>query len=187
MSKKPPFTDEEDQQFFQTAMQGVKKLTVTSRAPLLMPKTLKKHSITHQKPENTPSVFYIESDFVQKDDWLGPEDSVEFLRNDLPWRLLQKLKRGQIAIEARLDLHHYTAHAAIVRTNEFIDEVRAQKKRWVLIIHGKGHLGRQKPILKNVISTHLRGKKEVLAMQSAQAKHGGTGAIYVLLKQGLIV
>ena len=64
----------------------------------------------------------------------------------------------------------------------FLQTCIEQKFRIALIIHGKGKKETQS-ILKNKINLWLRDLNIVLAFCSALPKHGGTGAVYILLKQ----
>ncbi len=109
-------------------------------------------------------------------------------------RRTERLRRGQLPVEARLDLHGYTqdqAHAALGR---FLGEVQARGLRCVLVITGKGTamgaatgaatgaggvLRAQVPRWLNEPGNRAR----VLAFDYAQPKHGGLGALYVLLRR----
>lgn len=117
------------------------------------------------------------------DDWRKAEDSLHFARTGLQHKVLKRLKRGQITIEDTLDLHRKTTEEAREITRRFIDHCVQMGKRCVCIIHGKGRFS-DKPILKNFMNQWLRQHPMVLAFYSAQPRHGGTGALYVLLKRG---
>jgi DNA-nicking Smr family endonuclease len=53
-----------------------------------------------------------------------------------------------------------------------------------LIVHGKGYRSRNRlPVIKTLLDRWLRECSQVLAFHSAQPKHGGSGAVYVLLKK----
>ena len=75
-----------------------------------------------------------------------------------------------LTIEARDALH------------DFIRECHALRLGCVRVIHGKGlGSGQKGPVLKAGVDGWLRRWDEVAAFCSAQPKHGGTGAAYVLL------
>ena len=105
-------------------------------------------------------------------------------------RSFDKLKRGERAIEARLDLHGFTleaAHDALIR---FIENGAARDLRTLLVITGKGGRGMEdgmpRASLRESVPRWLnepRLRKHLLAFTPAQAKHGGGGALYVLLKR----
>ena len=54
----------------------------------------------------------------------------------------------------------------------------------VRIVHGKGRgSGQRGPVLKQKVNRWLRQWDTVLAFVSTRQVHGGTGALYVLLRQ----
>ncbi len=96
----------------------------------------------------------------------------------------EKLKRGQMAIEAQLDLHGQTQDEAHRDLSAFIARAQAQGKRLALVITGKGREG--KGVLRESVprwlnEPALRGR--VLALSPAQPRDGGSGALYVLLRR----
>jgi DNA-nicking Smr family endonuclease len=100
-------------------------------------------------------------------------------------RSAERLSRGRLAIDGRLDLHGLTQAAAFDRLVEFIARAEAAGKRCVLVITGKGAregggvLREQVPRWLNLPPN--RGR--VLAFDYARPQHGGSGALYVLLKR----
>jgi len=108
-----------------------------------------------------------------------------YTRPGLQHSVIRKLRRGQYAIEAQLDLHGATVIQAREAVNAFLKNARDQDKRVVRIIHGKGKSSEGKlPVLKGKVNSWLRQKGEVLAFCSARPNDGGTGAVYVLLRRG---
>ena len=93
-----------------------------------------------------------------------------------------KLKRGQYPIERVLDLHGLKIEEAKLSLREHLDESINDGARMMLIIHGKGPIGGGS-VLKGLVKTQLQSNSHVLAFTSATPKHGGTGAIYCLLKK----
>ena len=111
-------------------------------------------------------------------------DELLYTRPGLQHSVIRKLRRGQYAIEAELDLHGATVVQAREAVNTFIKNAQEQNKRVVRIIHGKGKSSEGKlPVLKGKVNSWLRQKGEVLAFCSARPNDGGTGAVYVLLKR----
>jgi DNA-nicking Smr family endonuclease len=114
---------------------------------------------------------------------VSADDSLFFARPGLQQRQLQRLKRGQLAAGAELDLHGMTAAVARRALGEFIAHCLDKQLRSVHIIHGKGYGGAASaPVLKNRLNAWLRQHHDVLAFSSAQSRDGGTGALYVLLR-----
>jgi len=110
-------------------------------------------------------------------------------------RSAERLKRGQLPIEARLDLHGMTQDAARLALDHFIAEAYASGRRAVLVITGKG-LTRGEPqepwhyatggVLKHMTPRWLNeapNRARVLAFTEAQPRHGGGGALYVLIRR----
>lgn len=111
-------------------------------------------------------------------------DELHYKRPGIQNKHFQKLRRGQISIEAELDLHGMTVVEAKDALSRFFSYSHARNKRCVRIIHGKGHGSRHgKPVLKNKLNHWLQQRDDVLAFCSARPVDGGTGAIYVLIKR----
>jgi DNA-nicking Smr family endonuclease len=67
----------------------------------------------------------------------------------------------------------------------FLSDCHRYELRTVLILHGKGERNPERiALLKSHLAVWLPQIEFVLAAHSAQAVHGGTGAVYVLLKKG---
>ncbi|MBS37132.1 MAG: DNA mismatch repair protein MutS [Thiotrichales bacterium] len=110
--------------------------------------------------------------------------ALHFERAGVQQKTLKKLKRGQLPIEAELDLHGFTVSEAQAAMARFFQEAVHREARCVRIVHGKG-FGSEGgvPIIKSRVERWLRLRPEVLAFTSALPKDGGTGAVYVLLRR----
>ncbi|GGO75903.1 hypothetical protein GCM10011348_01820 [Marinobacterium nitratireducens] len=99
-------------------------------------------------------------------------------------RLMKRLRQGHLPWEQGLDLHGMTVEQARDELSTFIRDALRNRARVVLVVHGKAYsqAGRQ-PLLKSHVNDWLRRLDGVLAFCSAQPRDGGTGALYVLLKQ----
>jgi DNA-nicking Smr family endonuclease len=113
------------------------------------------------------------------------ETVISFAKPHLPVKVLDNLKRGSIKFNAILDLHGLNTIQAATAVSDFINQSLTEHQKYALIIHGKGSIYGEKPILKNFVYNFLLEIKEVLAIQSAAKNHGGNGALYVLLKTNL--
>ena len=110
-------------------------------------------------------------------------DFLDFSRPGVQQRVLQDLRRGHIEPQLELDLHGLTTDYAYETLNEFLYECQVRRLRCVRIIHGKGYRSENRqPVLKQKINYWLRLRDEVLAFCSATRRDGGTGAVYVLLR-----
>lgn len=105
---------------------------------------------------------------------------------DIDSRTLDRLKRGRLRPEARIDLHGMTqdqAHRALVR---FLDRARAEGWRCVLVVTGKGRVSEGGGVLRSQTPNWLNApaiRPQVLAFAAAQPRDGGLGALYVLLRR----
>lgn len=114
---------------------------------------------------------------------LETDDYLLFSRAGVQKRLLADLQRGHMEIGLELDLHGLTTAYAERILDEFLRDCARRGVRCALIIHGKG--GRspeQPPVLKRKVNYWLRRYDEVLAFCSATRRDGGTGALYLLLR-----
>lgn len=109
-------------------------------------------------------------------------------------RTSQRLKRGQIPIEGRLDLHGKTQNEAYDALLDYIPHAYNQGKRCVLIITGKGSRQENSASSSQPKTGILKQKTPewlstsplnayVLRIETARQIHGGEGALYVLLRR----
>ena len=99
-------------------------------------------------------------------------------------RTAERLKRGQLPIEARVDLHGLTQREAHQVLASFLEGARAERRRAVLVITGKGEGGQG--VLREAVPRWLNEaaiRPLILAFTHAQPKDGGTGALYILLRR----
>lgn len=99
---------------------------------------------------------------------------------DSAWR---RLRRGGYRLEAELDLHGLNRERAYLAVGDFMAECQRRGQRCVRIIHGKGNGSPNTgPVIKRLLDSWLRRRRDVLAFCSARPNDGGTGAVYVLLR-----
>jgi DNA-nicking Smr family endonuclease len=113
-------------------------------------------------------------------------------RSGLDGQTQQRLRRGLIEPEARLDMHGLTqasAHHALVT---FVRGAYARGNRLVLVVTGKGSktegafLSESEPhgVLKMMTPRWLEGLDDMVAgWRTAHRRHGGDGALYVYLRK----
>lgn len=110
---------------------------------------------------------------------------VEGRRHGVTPEVLRKLRRGQLPIDGRLDLHGETAASAPKVLEQFLRAQRARGERCVLVVHGKGeHSPGQVGILRGEMAAWLSqgpASAHVAAFATAGKDDGGEGAMYVLL------
>ena len=96
-------------------------------------------------------------------------------------RTAERLRRGQLPIEARLDLHGHARETAYPILSGFLAAAWESGRRNVLIVTGKGQ-----GILKEAVPRWLNespNRGRILMVAQAQPKDGGGGALYVLLRR----
>jgi len=113
-------------------------------------------------------------------------DILSFSRSGLQHKILKNLRQGKYPIEHELDLHGLTVDQARQALIEFFSECELAGLRTVIIVHGKGFGSKGKPVIKAMVNRWLQQAERVLAYHSAQPRHGGNGAVYVLLKKASI-
>jgi DNA-nicking Smr family endonuclease len=118
-------------------------------------------------------------------DTLDSAEHLSYARNGVQRRVMRKLRNGYYAIQGELDLHGMTQKEARDAMLAFITEQnRGMPMCCVRIIHGKGRkTATEAPVLKPYVAGWLRQRREILAYSSAKPAHGGTGALYVLLRR----
>jgi len=99
---------------------------------------------------------------------------------------IERLKRGQIAIEARIDLHGLDQRTAFSSLMGFIETSSRAGRRAILVITGKGSIADGGGILRRNVPGWLTASPlggRILTVQPAHTRHGGDGAYYVLLRR----
>ena len=110
-------------------------------------------------------------------------DALRFNRPSIGRRTMRRLARGNYAVQAEIDLHGMTVAEAKPRLKQFINDSVQSGWRCVRVVHGKGRgSGERGPVLKPSVNRWLRRWDQVLAFVSTPHAHGGTGAVYVLLR-----
>lgn len=102
-------------------------------------------------------------------------------------KIVRKLKSGEMNVQGHLDLHGMNTEQAQYAVVDYLRRSYMEGKRCVLLIPGRGRnspLGQG--VLRQALSTWLTRaplKRVVLAFATAQPRHGGNGAVYLLLRQ----
>lgn len=105
---------------------------------------------------------------------------------DLDRRTMERLRKGRLRPEARIDLHGLTASHAYKALCDFLYRAHGLNQRCVLIITGKGLSKKGGGVIRRELSTWLNAPSNrplVLGFAQAQPYDGGGGAFYVLLKR----
>lgn len=179
--------DADDADLFRAVMQDVKPLkrrtpravapseTPAPKAPTPKAAKAKKSPIRYQPAPPSPPRPKPSQSSLEHGDIAG-----------LDRRTGQRFKRGQLPVEARLDLHGMTQTEAHRALDAFLSGQQAIGRRCVIVVTGKGVGKDGGGVLRAAVPRWLneapnRGK--VLAFEYARQKDGGAGALYVLLKR----
>ncbi|MGQ9659356.1 MAG: Smr/MutS family protein [Thermochromatium sp.] len=171
-----PTLQDADRQLFREQVEDVEPLSFAGAEPFYRrpPPVPRPHPL--EAPEGDARVALAESE-VETHDYLF------FARPGIQRRVLADLQRGVLPIGLEVDLHGLKAEHARLILTEFLAECAHRRVRCARIIHGKGYgSSGHVPVLKRKVNYWLRLYDQVLAFCSATLRDGGTGAVYVLLR-----
>jgi DNA-nicking Smr family endonuclease len=102
-------------------------------------------------------------------------------------RTATRFRRGQMQIDGSLDLHGQNQESAKRLLTSFLLGEQSAGSRCVIVVTGKGRNEDWSPgVLKEAVPRWLNSSplhQIVLSFTFAQPRHGGSGALYVLLKR----
>lgn len=138
-----------------------------------------KHADINTEPDTHPPI----SPYPELiDEQQLSDDFFNYRKNGVQDRVLRQLKCGQPAPQGEIDLHGKSRETALRELNEFIAKCRNKHINCILVIHGKGIRSEKHAILKQSVPQWLRQIPAILAFCPAGPGDGGSGALYVLLK-----
>lgn len=171
--------EDEDAALFRSAMAGVKRKPGGKHVGL----TVRPVSARPRQSEADEQEVLKELLLEPDPEMLESGDTLFYRMEGVQVSVLRKLKRGQYAIQNELDLHGLNREAARLEVVRFLAHCQDRRHRCVRIIHGKGNRSPNSgPVIKTLVDSWLRRRKDVLAFCSARPVDGGTGAVYVLLR-----
>lgn len=173
----------DDLSLFQKMMEDVKPLTQNTTLHIsAKPKTteaqLARRIAAQSLNDNDPD--YLSTDHAPM---VHPDDIIEFKRDGVQEGVYKKLRLGKYDIQARLDLNRKTIKEARDELLCFLKKCQAMDVRTVIIAHGRAANSPRPALLKSFVAHWLQHIQEVMCFHSAQHFHGGTGALYVMLKK----
>jgi DNA-nicking Smr family endonuclease len=183
----PSLTPEEEEKLFSQAMSGVKPLNPTLKGREVDPET-------DPAPPRWTGVD--ETALADLNRFVAGELEFEIEYSDeymfgrvkgLDAKAFNQLKAGALSMDAHLDLHGLNADQARDSLLFFLHECYLQNKRCVLLVPGRG---KNSPGGQSVLRQEIQAwltqeplKRMVMAYCTAQPKHGGAGALYVMLRR----
>jgi DNA-nicking Smr family endonuclease len=171
---------ERERHAFAHAVGPVKALRVAAKVPSSRPLPLPEPR--QRALDEQAALREALSDEVDVETLLLTDDGLSYRRPDIGIDVLNRLRRGQWAIQGQLDLHGLRRDEAREALSGFIRQAHQQGRRCVRVVHGKGHGSPGKtPVLKAKVQRWLAQRREVIAFAQAPGPQGGAGALVVLL------
>ena len=97
----------------------------------------------------------------------------------------KKIRRGQVEIDAKIDLHDMTQASALPALRRAVIRAYNQNKTCLLVITGKG--ARLDGVLRTAFPAWINDpeiRPVIASYAQAHIRHGGSGAWYVFLRNG---
>ncbi len=178
-------TTKDERLNFLKEMKDVQRIKKPNRAEVRVPRELTPGHLERQRAaveapakDSNP----LTADMVEP---LTAHDILSWRKPGVQHGVFRKFGLGQYPIEARLDLHKMTVEQARREVYGFIGDCVRYGVRTVIILHGKGERNPDGIAqLKSYLAKWLPELDDVLAFHSAQKRHGGTGAVYVMVRKG---
>lgn len=185
---KQPLRPEDDDALFRAAVRGAVPIAPGERGSASAPPTRSNRPTPAQRDRQ--EVIAELANLVSGIAAFDVSDSDEHVEGaviGLDPRTVRRLRAGEFAYQAHLDLHGMTVEEAKAAVREFVLRSMVAGHRCVLLIHGRGRNSPdQRGVLKDAVKHWLtRGDLggRVLAFSTARACDGGSGAMYVLLRR----
>lgn len=169
-----------DQNLFARAVGAVQPLRGSGRVTHTLPAP---SPLPRQRQRDDAAVLRESlSDEFDASTLLDTDDQLSFRRAGIGPDVPARLRRGQWAVQAEVDLHGLRTDEAREALGQFLHRARRAGLRCVRVVHGKG-LGSPGgvPVLKGKVHAWLVQKSSVLAFVQAKPLDGGAGALLVLL------
>lgn len=181
----PPEQTLDEAAILREAYAGVRRLGANGRTRMVPLREVNRPVVSEEA-----EVLAALSDLVSGQgsfDLTETEEYVEGTRVGIDPRLTTRLRHGEFAVQAHIDLHGKTQPDARESLTAFILDSVRKGLRTVLVVHGRG-LGSPggRPVLKHAAAqwlSHGTIGAHVLAFTTAKPQDGGAGATYVLLRR----
>jgi DNA-nicking Smr family endonuclease len=102
----------------------------------------------------------------------------------------KRLSRGLVQPDTTVDLHGHNLATAYSLLDIRLEQAISQGFRLVLLITGKPPLGDRYPVVRGAIRAAVgdwlaasRHAADIAAVRNAHPRHGGTGALYIVLRR----
>lgn len=117
-------------------------------------------------------------------EWLHPADPIAWKRDGVQDGVFRNLRLGRYSTDACLNLQHCSLARACDEVAGFVRQSTELNIRCVLIQQGRARRSDDHANqLKTYLNSWLPELEQVMAFHSAQPHHGGTGAVYLMLRK----
>jgi DNA-nicking Smr family endonuclease len=117
-------------------------------------------------------------------EWLHPADPIGWKRDGVQEGVFRNLRLGRYSTDACLNLQHCTLAQARDEVAGFVRQSAELNIRCVLIQQGRARRSDEHANqLKTYLNQWLPELEQVMAFHSAPSHHGGTGAVYLMLRK----
>jgi DNA-nicking Smr family endonuclease len=175
-------TQDKDLELFQQMMGDVKPIVQDTvelkKEHAVSEAQLAKREAAIWLTEHDPE--YLSIDYAPS---VKPDDVIEFKRDGVQEGVYRKLRLGKYPLQAKLDLHRKTLKEARDEVVKFLKQCIRMDIRTVLIVHGRGERSNPPALMKSYVASWLQQIRDVQCVHSAQQFHGGSGAVYVMLRK----
>jgi DNA-nicking Smr family endonuclease len=116
----------------------------------------------------------------------APQPRKEHVTHKFDVQTRDKISKGRLPLEGRVDLHGMTQEEAYSLLLSFLGRAHEGGVRYVLVITGKGSSSRGDGVLRKSLPSWLRTqpfRHLVSGIDEAARHHGGGGAYYVRLRR----
>ena len=172
---------ERERRMFELAVGPVTALPRHGRADLQLPRPA---PLARQREgDEREALSQTMSDDFDVDSLLETDGELSYRRRELPPSVLHRLRSGEWALQAQIDLHGLRRDEAREALGHFLQQCSLRGLRCVRVVHGKGHgsPGRE-GVLRIKVRRWLVQREEVMAFVQARPIDGGAGALLVLLR-----
>ncbi len=144
--------------------------------------------ISYKKNSNIDVSFFSVED-IKKNHKKNLIDEKDIFIGDLSRidkSLYKNINRGNLKVDAKLDLHGYNLDLAFQKFISFICKNYESENRKLLIVTGKGNPLKNTGVIRRELPLWLNYsdiKNKILYANFASLKDGGDGAFYILLRK----
>ncbi|WP_028118111.1 DNA endonuclease SmrA [Ferrimonas senticii] len=173
-----------EQSLFWQAMSDVKPLAKNDKVATSGPTAVTEAQLARRAAAQAQSQQADDQLTLDAVEPIDPDEIIGWTRGGMQHGVYKNLRLGHYSIDARLDLHGLTVEQSRQALLQFIADCQRTDVRSAIVLHGKGLNSKPfRGVLKSYVAKWLPCIPEVLAFHSAQPHHGGTGAVYVLMKK----